>query len=212
MQDTLQDIYQYAELHSSFEDEALLHTIERNTHLRTLAPRMISGRMQGAVLQFLSKMKSPDTILEIGTFTGYASICMAGGLKSGGKLYTIEYNPEHACLAKEHFDSSNYRDIIELLVGDAKTIIPGLNQNFDIVLIDADKVHNETYYELVLPKCNSGALILIDNILWSGKVLNPSQDKKTQIIHDFNQKVKADPRVNNLLLPIRDGLNVLVVL
>ncbi|MBK8516698.1 MAG: O-methyltransferase [Saprospiraceae bacterium] len=208
MQDLLDNIYQYSEKQSKHADPLLME-IERATHLNTLAPRMLSGHLQGSFLTMLSKLKQPDIILEIGTFTGYSAICLAKGLKPGGKLYTIEYDPQHAELAGSFIGKSAFASDIEILIGDAREVIPEMDVRFDLVFIDADKESYSQYYDLVIDHCNSGALILADNVLWSGKVLDEIKDNKTQCIHDFNNKILNDPRVENLILPLRDGINMI---
>lgn len=208
MQDLNKAIHEYCEKHS-FSADPLLEEIERATHLETLAPRMLSGQLQGAFLTLISKIISPQTILEIGTFTGYSAICLANGLKPDGKLITIEYNPENALIAQRFFDQSPMKDNIKMHIGDAKIIIPTLENEFDLVFIDADKDGYAEYFDLVIDKCHSGSVILVDNVLWSGKVLDKNPDKKTAIIHDFNQKVAADPRIESIILPLRDGIQMI---
>lgn len=208
MQDLNKAIHEYCEKYS-FPADPLLEEIERATHLETLAPRMLSGQLQGAFLTLISKIMSPKTILEIGTFTGYSAICLANGLKPDGKLITIEYNPENALIAQRFFDQSPMKDSIIMHVGDAKIIIPTLENEFDLVFIDADKDGYAQYFDLVMNKCHSGSVILVDNVLWSGKVLDKNPDKKTAIIHEFNQKVADDPRVESIILPLRDGIQII---
>jgi predicted O-methyltransferase YrrM len=170
---------------------------------------MLSGHLQGSLLSIISKMVSPHHILEIGTFTGYSAIALAQGLSAQGKLTTIEYNPEHAAIAERFFQQSAYVAQIDLLVGDAKSILADMNESFDLVFIDADKEAYAQYFDLIIGKCTTGAIIIVDNVLWSGKVLHAHKDKKTQIIHEFNQKIAADPRVENVILPIRDGITLI---
>ncbi len=208
MQDILSQLNEYCETHSTL-NEPILHKIERQTHLNTTAPRMLSGQLQGSLLSMISKIKSPKFILEIGTFTGYSAICLAEGLVTNGKLITIEYDEEHSHLAQSFFDESQYKDKIELKTGDAKDIIPLLNNMFDLVFIDADKEAYSQYFDLIINKCNPGALILADNVLWSGKILDTKKDKKTQQLDDFNKKISNDSRVENVILPIRDGINLI---
>lgn len=201
-------IYQYCELHSCPESD-ILKAIAKTTHLQTLAPRMLSGHLQGNILTLLCKLTHAQYVLEVGTFTGYSAVCLADGLSDNGKVITIEYNPENALIAQQFLDLPPYDKKVEMHIGDAKKIIPILPDNIDLVYIDADKESYPIYYDLVISKCKSGALIIVDNILWSGKVLENSKDKKTQIIHDFNLKVNADPRVEVVILPIRDGLSMI---
>jgi len=208
MQDILSDINEYCQNHSTIFDPLLLD-IERATFLRTLAPRMLSGQLQGSLLTMISKIKQPKNILEIGTFTGYSAICLAHGLAPKGTLITIEYDAENALIASEFISSSVFADSIQLMVGDAKSIIPKLDIIFDLVFIDADKEAYSHYFDLVIDKCSTGALILADNVLWSGKILDETKDKKTSLIDEFNKKIHHDTRVENVILPVRDGINVI---
>lgn len=208
MQDILSDINEYCQNHSTNFDPLLLD-IERATFLRTLAPRMLSGQLQGSLLSMISKIKQPKNILEIGTFTGYSAICLAHGLAPKGTLITIEYDAENALIASEFISSSVFADSIQLMVGDAKSIIPKLDIIFDLVFIDADKEAYSHYFDLVIDKCSPGALILADNVLWSGKILDETKDKKTSHIDEFNKKIHHDTRVENVILPVRDGINVI---
>jgi len=208
MQDIVSNINEYCQEHSTVFDE-LLAEIERATNLRTLAPRMLSGPLQGSLLTIISKIKQPNDILEIGTFTGYSAICLSQGLTPTGKLITIEYDPENAIIASEFIRKSGLNDSIQLIVGDAKNIIPELDQVFDLVFIDADKEAYSLYFDLVIDKCRPGALILADNVLWSGKILNENKDKKTELIDKFNKMILHDERVENVILPIRDGINLI---
>lgn len=209
MQDILKLLYNYAENNSTSQED-ILSKIERETHLKTLSPRMLSGHVQGQLLTLISTLKQPKHILEIGTFTGYSAVCLAKGLQPAGKVISIEYNPEYASLAHSLIGESDYKQKIEIITGDAKELIPQLNQNFDMVFIDADKESYSQYFDMVLPKCNSGAVIIADNVLWSGKVLETEMDKKTKALHDFNVKVRQDPRVDNFILAFRDGLNFII--
>ena len=200
---------QYCENHSSPQSD-LLYALDRETHLKTLAPQMSSGHLQGRFLSFLSKLIQPETILEIGTFTGYAAICMAEGLQENGVLHTIEVNRELEYLIRKYLKEGNFEDKIKLHIGDAKTIIPTLPiKVFDLVFIDAGKKDNDYYFEMVLPMVKKGGLILIDNVLWDGKVTNNLNDSITKQISGFNQKVSTDQRVESLMLPIRDGMLLL---
>ncbi len=209
MQDILKLLYNYAENNSTSQED-ILSKIERETHLKTLSPRMLSGHVQGQLLTLISTLKQPKHILEIGTFTGYSAVCLAKGLQPAGKVISIEYNPEYANIAHSLIEDSDYKQKIEIITGDAKELIPQLKQNFDMVFIDADKESYSQYFDMVLPKCNSGAVIIADNVLWSGKVLETEMDKKTKALHDFNVKVKQDPRVDNFILAFRDGLNFII--
>ena len=198
-------IADYAEAHTEGESD-LLQSLVRETHLKTLAPRMLSGHLQGRFLSLLTKLMQPKRILEIGTFTGYAALCMAEGLAEDGILTTIEANDELAFLIEKYIEKGNFKGRITPIFGNALEIIPTLTDVFDVVFIDAGKRDYPKYYDLVLPKVRSGGLIIADNILWSGKVVEEKKDLDTQIIDQFNKKILADERVECLLLPIRDGL------
>ncbi len=198
-------LLQYCETHSEPETR-LLKDLNRETHLKVSQPRMLSGHLQGRLLSFLSKLLKPKTILEIGTYTGYSALCMAEGLTEGGKLISIDPNEETNHFAARFIERSELKDKIALLTGQAQLLIPTLTETFDLVFIDADKKSYKLYFDLVIDKVNKGGLIIADNVLWSGKVIHNQKDKDTQLIHEFNQYVNADPRVENLLLPVRDGL------
>ncbi len=201
----------YCEKHSEPESE-LLAELNRETHLKVLSPRMLSGHLQGRFLSFLSKLVRPSLIIEIGTYTGYSALCLAEGLSANGKLITIDSNEETNALAKKYFDRSEFKNKIEIIAGDAAKEINNLSSAIDIVFIDADKRNYALYFDLVINKVRPGGLIIADNVLWSGKVLDDENkmDKDTQAIHDFNKKINADARVSNLLLPVRDGLMVMI--
>jgi len=195
----------YIEGHTSSED-ALLKKINRDTHAEVLMSRMLSGHVQGRFLSMMSKLVKPSTILEIGTYTGYSALCLAEGLQQNGKLVTIDVNEELESRVRSYFKNSNYADRIDFRIGDARKIIPTLKETFDLVFIDADKENYSNYFDLVIDKVPSGGLILADNVLWSGKVVDAKPDRDTKAIIDFNLKVHADPRVENLLMPLRDGV------
>jgi caffeoyl-CoA O-methyltransferase len=200
-------IVDYCEKNTKVFDNKILSEIERKTHLNVLSPQMLSGNLQGQFLAMISKMLSPKNILEIGTFTGYSAICLAQGLKEGANLFTIEVNEELQETIKTNISLSNLEDKIKLKIGDATKIVQTLNIQFDLIFIDADKLNYPLYYELCLPKLRKDGIMLIDNMLWSGKVVEfPIKDKKTKAIHELNQRITSDPRVENLLLPIRDGI------
>ncbi|MGF1922550.1 MAG: O-methyltransferase [Bacteroidia bacterium] len=191
------------------EDELLKH-IDRETQLKVLLPRMISGHYQGRVLSMLSKLINPKTILEIGTFTGYATLCLAEGLHANGIVYTLDINEELEERVRNNFAKSTFNDKITYIIGDAKQSLKSLDkETFDLVFIDADKKNNGTYYDIVFNQVRAGGLIIVDNVLWSGKVLNKAQDSDTQKIRDFNDKIAEDQRVEKLILPVRDGLFVI---
>ncbi len=184
----------------------LLQKINRETNLKVLMPRMLSGHYQGRILSMLSKMISPKRILEIGTFTGYATLCLAEGLVKDGIIYTLDINAELEDMVRKNFAQSDYNKQIKYVIGDASQTINDLEEVFDIVFIDADKKNNGTYYDLIFDRVRSGGVIIVDNVLWSGKVLQDQQDKDTKHITNFNDKIAADKRVEKLILPVRDGL------
>ncbi|MEJ2904086.1 O-methyltransferase [Pedobacter panaciterrae] len=190
-------------------ESELLQKIDRETNLKVLMPRMLSGHYQGRVLSFLSKMVSPKRILEIGTFTGYATLCLAEGLTETGIIYTLDINEELEDMVRHNFAQSDYNSKIKYILGDATQTVNSLEETFDLVFIDADKKNNGTYYDLVFNRIRPGGLIIVDNVLWSGKVLNTNQDKDTKNITTFNDKIAADDRVEKLILPVRDGLFII---
>jgi predicted O-methyltransferase YrrM len=198
--------------HIDDEDE-ILTELDRETNLKVLGARMISGHLQGQVLTMLSKMIRPVSILELGTFTGYSAICLAKGLQNGGKLITIEIDDELEMLAQNYFEKAGLQDKIEQRIGSAIDIIPQLNDKFDLVFMDADKREYLTYYNLLIDKLKSGAYIIADNTLWNGKVLDTpnSDDYQTKGILEFNALVKNDKRVEKVILPLRDGMTVIRV-
>lgn len=202
-----QKLDDYVCLHTTEEDD-LLKELNRQTHLKILQPRMLSGHFQGRFLSMISKMIQPTSILEIGTYTGYSALCLAEGLKSEGKLLTIDKNPELEDFVRNFLEKSAYSENIEYVIADAMEYIPSINQSFDLVFIDADKGNYLNYYQLVIDMIPSGGYILADNVLWSGKVIDEKSvnDKDTKAIMEFNQYVMNDIRVENVLLPIRDGL------
>jgi caffeoyl-CoA O-methyltransferase len=202
------DITSYCEAHTEPESD-LLAELNRQTHLRISSPRMLSGHLQGRLLSMLSHMQQPSLILEIGTYTGYSALCLAEGLKEKGRLITIDPNEETMHFAEQFFARSPYAAQIEPMLGQAQDIIPKLAGNFDLVFIDADKKNYSLYFDLVIERMSPGGLILADNVLWSGKVLEPSGDADTRAIMDFNVKVSKDPRVTTLMLPVRDGITLL---
>jgi len=195
-------------LESSCDPESdLLKQIDRETHLKVSLPRMLSGHYQGRVLSMLSKMLCPRRILEIGTFTGYATLCLAEGLSEDGILHTIDINAELEDMVRASFLKSGLGPKIKYHIGNALEIIPNLNEVFDLIFIDADKKNNESYYKLTFDKLRSGGLIIVDNVLWSGKVIGDKKtDSATTFISNFNEMVSSDPRVEKLILPVRDGI------
>lgn len=198
-------LQRYAEEHTS-DESPLLKKINRDTHAHVLSPRMLSGQLQGRVLSMISCMARPGTILEIGTYTGYSALCLAEGLREDGKLITIDINEELEDRVRDYFKEARMEDRIDYRIGDATKILPELNERFDMVFIDADKENYALYFDLVIDRVNLNGLILADNVLWSGKVLDEKHDKDTRAIVEFNKKIQQDSRVENVLLPIRDGI------
>jgi len=201
-------ISNYLERTCDAEDE-LLHRINRETHLREPAAHMLSGHYQGRVLAMLSKLVSPRCILEGGTFTGYATLCLAEGLRAEGVIHTVDNNEELEDRVRSYFDESRYASQIIYHIGAAEDVIPTIDDVFDLVFIDADKKNNGRYFEMALARARPGALILIDNVLWKGKVVAGATDRQTQDIAQLNTQLANDSRVEKLILPIRDGLFVL---
>ncbi|RZJ29652.1 MAG: O-methyltransferase [Flavobacterium sp.] len=203
------ELENYAASHS--EDEpALLAALNRETHQKILQPRMLSGHFQGRVLSLISKLVRPKTILEIGTYTGYATLCLAEGLAENGLLHTIDIKEELQDFQRKYFEQSPWRWQIKQHLGSALEIIPELETTFDLVFIDADKENYINYFHMIVPMMNKGGVILSDNVLWSGKVLEPvkENDRSTKVLLEYNELLKNDPRVETVLLPIRDGLTV----
>ena len=204
------EIAEYTERFTEAESP-LLTQLARYTYSSVMYPRMLSGHLQGRVLSMLSHLLRPKFILEVGTYTGYSALCLAEGLAEGGKLYTIDINEELSPIVKKYVNEAGMEDYIVPLVGDAQNIIPTLNYSWDMVFIDADKENYANYYDLVIDRMRPGGIIVADNVLWSGKVVDKkalANDKDTQGIHLYNQKILHDPRVENVLLPVRDGLMV----
>lgn len=196
---------QYIENHSTAEDPVLA-ALNRETHLKHQLPQMVSGHQQGLLLEFISRMLQPKSILEIGTFTGYSAICLAKGLAPGGKLHTIDINRELEEITTKYYALAGVEKLVHPYFGTAAEVIPQIQGNFDLVFIDADKQNYAHYFDLVIDRVPVGGWILADNVLWSGRVAEAKHDKDTAALHAFNQKVQADPRVTNLLLSIRDGI------
>ena len=208
-----QDLENYIEQHSEKEPE-LLAALNKETYQKVLLPRMLSGHFQGRVLSMLSKLIRPLNILEIGTYTGYSALCLCEGMQENGILHTIDIKEELVDFQRKHFDKSPWGKQIVQHLGEALDIIPTLELKFDLVFIDADKENYINYFELIVPKMNKGGIILSDNVLWSGKVLEPldPKDIDTKTLLEYNQLLKNDLRVETVLLPIRDGLTVSRVL
>lgn len=204
-----EELESYAENHSQPEPP-LLAELNRETHQKILQPRMLSGHLQGRVLSVLSKIIHPENILEIGTYTGYATLCLAEGLREHGTIDTLDNNEELFDFQRKYFDKSNWGAQIFQHLGNALEIIPNLSKKYDLVFIDADKENYANYFDLVVPMMNKGGIILSDNVLWSGKILEPVKpnDKSTISLLAYNEKINSDPRVETVLLPIRDGLTV----
>jgi predicted O-methyltransferase YrrM len=208
-----QELEDYIEQHSEQEPQHLA-ALNKETYQKILLPRMLSGHFQGRVLSMLSKLIRPVNILEIGTYTGYSALCLCEGMQENGQLHTIDIKEELIDFQRKHFDKSPWGNQIVQHLGEAIDIIPSLDLKFDLIFIDADKENYINYFEMIVPKMNKGGIILSDNVLWSGKVLEPLQknDLSTKILLEYNQLLKNDPRVETVLLPIRDGLTVSRVL
>jgi caffeoyl-CoA O-methyltransferase len=201
------ELEQYIEQHSTTE-ETVLQELNRETYLKVQMPNMLSGHLQGQFLEMVTRLQQPKRILEIGTFTGYSGICLANGLVEGGLLYTVDVNEELQPMVERYIEKAGLSKKVKQLIGDARQIIPTLNETFDLVFIDADKVNYSTYYDLVFDKVRTGGYIIADNVLWSGKILSDKKDKDTLAIDNYNKKVLADNRVETFILPLRDGLNI----
>ncbi len=198
-------IEKYCAQHSSNVSD-VLNELERITYLRTTQAHMVSGALQGEFLIFLSKIIQPKLVIDIGTFTGYSAICLAQGLAEKGIVHTIDIDDEKESIVKEFIQKASLQNSIKYHIGKALDIIPTIDGEVDLVFIDADKENYPAYFDLVIDKVRKGGIILADNVLWKGKILNEKMDKKTQIIDDFNKKIQTDTRIENILLPLRDGL------
>ena len=200
---------EYISENSNTEPE-ILAKLNEETYQKVLQPRMLSGHIQGRFLSMISKMKSPSCILEIGTYTGYGTLCLAEGLSDGGKIFTIDRNEELLKIQNKYFDESGKRNKIIQLTGNAKEILNDLNETFDLVFIDADKENYIEYFKLVSERLNNNGIIISDNVLWSGKVLDPSSenDEETNALVHFNKLLNEDKRFETVILPLRDGLSI----
>ncbi|MBL7777570.1 MAG: O-methyltransferase [Chitinophagales bacterium] len=208
----LPDIIEHYIAEQSSPEDDVLRSLSRETHLKIQMPQMLSGHLQGMMLETFSRMMRPKRILEIGTFTGYSAICLSKGLAEGGLLHTIDVNEELKDFCAKYFEKAGVEKHIKHHIGKAADIIPSLNETFDLVFIDADKQNYSLYYDLAFDKVRKGGYIIADNVLWSGKVVQEQKDKDTAAIHAYNEKVKNDSRVSNFILPLRDGLHIAVKL
>ena len=199
------EIEKYIDAHTTAESDAL-QQLNRKTQTDVLMPQMLSGKVQGQFLKFISQMLQPACVLEIGTFTGYAAICLAEGLPENGKLFTIDINEELEAIARTHIEKAGLQNKIIQIIGNAVQEIQQLNETFDLVFIDADKQNYSLYYDLMIDKVRSGGFILADNVLWSGKIIDEQKDKDTKKLAEFNDKVQQDNRVENVIVSIRDGI------
>lgn len=203
------DIFEYSEKYSQQEPK-ILQELNRETHLKVLNPRMLSGFFQGRLLSIISKLIKPKKVLEIGTYTGYSAICIAEGMNKNGMIHTIDKNEELNIIQKKYFKKSGLEDNIVQYNGCALEIIPKIEEKFDLIFIDADKENYINYFNLVMDKLNSNGVILADNVLWSGKVINSEDhDLTTNVLREFNKMVNNDNRVETILLPIRDGISII---
>ena len=199
------EIEKYIEAHTTGESD-VLQQLNRKTQTDVLMPQMLSGKVQGQFLKFISQMLQPERVLEIGTFTGYAAICLAEGLTENGKLFTIDINEELEAIVKTHVEKAGLQNKIIQIIGNAAQEIQQLDETFDLVFIDADKQNYGLYFDLVIDKVRTGGIILADNVLWSGKIIQEQKDKDTQKLAEFNDKVQQDNRVENVIVSIRDGI------
>lgn len=201
------EIEDYISNHTNKESD-LLSKINRETWAKVLMPRMLSGHIQGQVLSLFSNITNPTNIIEIGTYTGYSALCLAEGLKADGELHTIDINEEHTMVAEKYFNKSKFSKNINQHIGNAIDIIPKINKKFQLAFIDADKENYSNYFDLLIDKIDINGIIIADNVLWSGKVTKSTMDKETRELDSYNKKVNSDPRVENVLLSVRDGLMI----
>jgi len=202
-----EEIEKYS-LENTSKEPKLLADLNRETWAKVMTPRMLSGHLQGRVLSMISKMINPEKIIEIGTYTGYSALCLAEGLSKNGILHTIDVNEEYTSYANKYFKKSNYTDNIKQHIGNAVNIIPFISEKVQLVFIDADKENYSNYYNLIFDKLEVGGYIIADNVLWSGKVLEDKMDEETKALDEYNKMIHADDRVENVLLPVRDGLMI----
>ena len=206
-----EEILEYIENLTSPQSK-LLAALERETYQKTVLPQMISGHYQGRLLSLLARMKQPQKILEVGTFTGYATLCLAEGLQPDGQIISIDKNDEFKAIQNKYFAQSAYRKQIKQIIGNAREVIPDLPETFDLVFLDADKRYYPQYFEMLVPKINKGGLLIADNVLWYGKVLESQpKDAETQAIKQYNEMLANDDRVEAVILPVRDGLSMAIV-
>ena len=203
----IEEIDEYSTQYTENEPQ-LLSELNRETWANVMMPRMLSGHMQGRFLSIFSKILNPEKIIEIGTYTGYSALCMAEGIQSEGEIHTIDINEEYTSIAKKYFNRSKYRNNLKQHIGNALEIIPKLDHKFQLAFIDADKENYSAYFDLIIEKMDLHGCIIADNVLWSGKVTKENKDKETKALDSYNKKVKSDPRVETILLPIRDGLMI----
>ena len=201
------EIEDYISNHTNKESD-LLSKLKRETWAKVLMPRMLSGPIQGQVLSLFSNITNPTNIIEIGTYTGYSALCLAEGLKADGELHTIDINEEHTMVAEKYFNKSKFSKNINQHIGNAIDIIPKINKKFQLAFIDADKENYSNYFDLLIYKIDVNGIIIADNVLWSGKVTKSTMDKETRELDSYNKKVNSDPRVENVLLSVRDGLMI----
>jgi predicted O-methyltransferase YrrM len=204
----LPEIISSYSLENTEKEPKLLSDLNRETWANVMIPRMLSGHLQGRVLSMISKMIHPTNIIEVGTYTGYSALCMAEGLKENGKIHTLDINEEYTSVAKKYFDKSEYKENIIQHIGNAVDVIPQLNDKFQLAFLDADKENYSNYFDLIINKMDIGGYIIADNVLWSGKVTEENKDEETMALHNYNKKVLSDKRVETVLLPVRDGLNI----
>ena len=201
------EIEDYISNHTNKESD-LLSKLNRETWAKVLMPRMLSGHIQGQVLSLFSNITNPTNIIEIGTYTGYSALCLAEGLKADGELHTIDINEEHTMVAEKYFNKSKFSKNINQYIGNAIDIIPKIKKKFQLAFIDADKENYSNYFDLLIDKIDINGIIIADNVLWSGKVTKSTMDKETKELDSYNKKVNSDPRVENVLLSVRDGLMI----